>query len=246
MAELTISNQISSVLEGTHAASSIFSPETGIIDPYEYCKSLMQSAEDAGVSVITHAQVTGVERRTDGYLLHTTRGEVLAETVINSAGLQADEIARMVGIKTYTLYPCRGDYFRFRSPIQYTQLIYPVKQKNNPGLGVHLTLSLDGSQRLGPDAYYVDSKEDFSDPSPIDEKKQIFFEAAKKIFKNIDLSMLSCDSCGIRPKLRAPNGSKELDFVISKDLDGWINLMGIESPGLTAARAVARKVAGML
>jgi glycerol-3-phosphate dehydrogenase len=206
----------------------------------------MQAAEDAGVMVVKNALVSDIERTNEGYVLSTSRGEIIAETVVNSAGLQADEIAKMAGIEKYQVFPCRGDYFNFLSPCSYSKLIYPSKPKNDPGLGVHLTLSLDGRYRLGPDAYYIDAKDDFTTPLNLEAKKKIFMEAARKIFKNIDESMLSYDSCGIRPKLRPPDGSHEVDFVISKDLDGWINLVGIESPGLTSARSIARKVARLI
>ncbi len=240
------SSTLADEVDGLFADRGIFSPETGIVDPYAYCASLMHSAEENGAMIISNAQVTSVETTRDGYTLTSSRGEIRAQTVINAAGLDSDDIARMVGIEKYTLYPCRGDYFKFNTPVSFRQLIYPAKPKNAPGLGVHLTLSLDGSYRLGPDAYYVDTKESFQDPVNQDEKRDAFLMSARKLFKAVDANMLSYDTCGIRPKLRAPNGTKEEDFVISKDLPGWVNLIGIESPGLTAALAIAKRVAQLL
>ncbi len=238
---LTTSAELKCQLPDVKGDLALFSPQTGIVDPYEYSRSLLAIAETKGALLVTSCKVLGVEPTpSGGYELRTTRGAILTEWVINSAGLDADQIARMVGIDQYQIHPCRGNYFRWNHSPQFAHLVYPVKKKGSPGLGVHLTLGLDGSCRLGPDAEYVHSREDLSDCNP--QKKQAFFEAASQYLVGIRMEDLEYDSCGIRPKLRSPTDPYERDFVVSLDRPGWINLIGIESPGLTASRAIAERV----
>jgi L-2-hydroxyglutarate oxidase LhgO len=229
----------------TQGTAAIFSPRTGIIDPYELTRSFLLDAEKKGATLIVNAKVQAVTTNSTGYLLGTTLGPIESDAVINSAGLYADEIATLACAGQYTVHPWRGDYFSFRPGRgrAFSHLIYPVKLKSDPGLGVHLTVDLAGNYRLGPDVEYGPSKEDFS-PHP--QKLQSFLGAARKLFPWAEAEMLAYDTCGIRPKLRAPNDNEEKDFVISQDRPGWINLVGIESPGLTASMAIATRVRSLL
>ncbi|MFH1018809.1 MAG: NAD(P)/FAD-dependent oxidoreductase [Pseudomonadota bacterium] len=223
-------------LEGVAA---LWSPETGIVDPAALTESLISSAVDQGAAALTNCRVTGLDVGKDGIVVHSSRGEVSASMVVNAAGLYADDVARMAGVERYKIHPCRGDYFTLKTAIQYEHLIYPVKGKKDVGLGVHLTMDLAGKYRLGPDAEYVTSKEDFS---PAEHKLERFLEATGRLLGPVSRSQMSYDTCGIRPKLRSPSDAEEKDFVISKDLPGLINLVGIDSPGLTAALAIGEYV----
>jgi glycerol-3-phosphate dehydrogenase len=149
----------------------------------------------------------------------------------------------MAGINNYRIYPCRGDYFKLKSAAKYRHLIYPVKSKNGSGLGIHLTIDMAGAYRLGPDAEYVEAKDQF--PSA-EHKLSVFKRAAENILGPLSDDQLAYDTCGIRPKLRAPDGAQERDFVLSMDLPGFVNLVGIESPGLTSALALAERVVTLL
>ena len=221
--------------------------ETGIVDPYEYSRSFQVAAEENQAQFILNTQVLGIRSRTGGgYELETSRGPVEADWVVNCAGLYSDGIARLAGIDTYRIYPWRGDYFNLNCPALPRRLVYPVKKPGAAGLGVHLTLGLDGSARLGPDVELVSSKTDFSQPRNLETKRQSFFEGARTFLPHIQLDQLSYDSCGIRPKLRAPHEKEDRDFVLSQDLPGWVNLVGIESPGLTSAQSLAQRVAALL
>jgi L-2-hydroxyglutarate oxidase LhgO len=211
------------------AEIGMFAAETGIIDPFELTLSLQVAAEERGAQFVMNAQVLSIEALAGGgYAVETTRGRLDADAVVNCAGLHADEIARLAGVSKYAIFACRGDYFRvYRGPAV-KRLIYPVKRKGAPGLGVHLTLGLDGSVRLGPDAEYVASKVDFSPPDAarMREKVNAFCEAARRFLPELD--------------------PEEKDFVLSEDLPGFINLVGIESPGLTASLALARRAVALL
>jgi L-2-hydroxyglutarate oxidase LhgO len=223
--------------------SALWSKRTGIVDPAALTKSLVLAAEEAGATVVTKSEVRAIRRSTSGYELETARGPVTAEKVINAAGLCADDVARMAGIQEYKVYPCRGDYFNLRPRTKYQHLLYPVARPKEVGLGIHLTLDLAGACRLGPDAEYVDSKNDFS---PAEGKLEKFRKSAERMLGPIEAKQLSYDSCGIRPKLRGPSETEEKDFVIREDLPGFVNLVGIDSPGLTACLAIGEIVSGMI
>ncbi len=225
------------------AAAALWCPETGIVDAVELARSLAADAAEHGGLVLTQARVRGIARAASAWELDTARGPVRAERVVNSAGLHADEVAALAGVDRYRVHPWRGDYFRFRPAAPYRHLVYPVRRRGAAGLGVHLTLDLAGGCRLGPDVEHVARKDDYS---PREDKLPAFLAAARALLGEVRADQLAYDGCGIRPKLRAPSDPEEKDFVLSEDLPGFVNLVGIESPGLTAALALAERVAALL
>lgn len=223
--------------------AALWVPSTGIVDPYELTAALVAQGTAAGGEVITSAALEGAERDGEGWLLRTGRGPIRAAAVVNAAGLYADVVSRLFGVDAYVIHPCRGDYYTLRSARRFTHLIYPVKKKGAPGLGIHLTLDLGGRMRLGPDATYVDAKDDYAGGGG---KELEFAAAASRILGPIAPADVRYESSGIRPKLRARHEAEEKDFVVSRDAPGLINLMGIESPGLTSALAIAALVESLL
>jgi len=223
------------------SAGALLCPKTGIVDPHGLTRSLRAAAERRGVTFAMGTTITGLRAEEAGFSVESGAERLLAGVVINSAGLEADRLAALLGVRGLTVHPCRGDYFRLSGARgRYQRLIYPIRQRGAAGLGVHLTLELDGGVRLGPDAEYVDSRDDFS-PAP--EKHGAFLRAAEELLGPVDPERLRYDGCGIRPKLRPPSESQERDFVIHEEPTGCLHLLGIESPGLTAALALAERVA---
>jgi len=225
------------------AAAALWCPETGIVDAVELTRSLATDATEHGALVLTLAGVRRISRLPQGYELETTRGPIRAERVVNAAGLHADEVAALAGIDRYRIHPWRGDYFRLKGAAPFRHLVYPVRRRGDPSLGVHLTLDLAGGCRLGPDVEHVARKDDFS---PREDKLAAFLAAARALLGDVRPEQLSYDGCGIRPKLRAPGDPDEKDFVVSEDLPGFVNLVGIESPGLTASLALAEHVTALV
>ncbi|HYR20652.1 MAG TPA: NAD(P)/FAD-dependent oxidoreductase [Myxococcales bacterium] len=226
------------------AAAALWCPETGIVDPVELTRSLAADAAEHGALVLTQARLRGIARKGPAaYDLDTARGPVRAERVVNAAGLHADEVAALAGVERYRVHPWRGDYFRFAPAAPFRHLVYPVRRRGAAGLGVHLTLDLAGGCRLGPDVEHVARKDDLS---PREDKLPAFLAAARALLGDVRAEQLAYDGCGIRPKLRGPSDPDEKDFVVSEDLPGFVNLVGIESPGLTAALALAERVAALL
>lgn len=223
--------------------AALWCPRTGIIDAHALVRSLRADAEAHGATFAARAEVRAAEHDGREIVLDTTRGVITADAVVNAAGLHADEVAAMFGRRDLAIYPCRGDYFSLRSPARYHHLIYPVKAPGALGLGVHLTIDLAGAYRLGPDAEYVAGRDDFR---PAEHKHAAFLQAARALLGPIAPEQLTYEGCGIRPKLRGPREAQERDFVVLEAPARCLHLLGIESPGLTAALALAEEVEARL
>jgi L-2-hydroxyglutarate oxidase LhgO len=224
-------------------AGALLCERSGIIDAHALVRSLVAEAERNGATFVTRANVTALERRGPAYVLESSRGAIETPAVVNAAGLHCDEIAALSGLTTHRIHPCRGDYFRLRTAAAYRRLVYPVRRPGQVGLGVHLTIDLAGSYVLGPDTQYVDTKDDFG---PAEHKRAAFAAAAARLLGPVSEDQLFYDSCGLRPKLRAPHETEDRDFEIVEHPPGVVHLLGIESPGLTAALALADEVATRL
>lgn len=237
--------------------AALYSPETGIIDSHRLMDYLLTAAKDNGVTVAYNAEVTAIKKNNDGYRVTIKNNneivEIKALVVINCAGLDSDIIAGMAGIdilkEKYNLHYCKGQYFRVRpEKSKFTnRLVYPVPLPKSGGLGIHATPDLAGSLRLGPDDNYLDNR--IKDYSVDEKKKNDFFSSVIKFLPFLEKADLSPDLSGIRPKLQS-RGGEFRDFIIrdetDKGLSGFINLVGIESPGLTASLAIATMVKNMV
>lgn len=233
---------------------ALFSPDTGIVDSHSLMKYFLNKAKSNGVNLVCDSEVVGIEKQGMEYKITVNnQGETisfLSRVVINCAGNNADKVAAMCGIdikaQGYQQYYLKGNYFRLanRNKFVTRHLVYPVPQKRS--LGVHTVLDLQGEIRLGPDEEEVE-KIDYC----VDEnKKRFFFESARKYLPFITEDDLSPDMAGIRPQLRRPNRGNFKDFFIShedtKGFSGLINLVGLESPGLTASPYIGKYVAEMV
>jgi L-2-hydroxyglutarate oxidase LhgO len=222
--------------------AALWSPSSGIVDAHGLVLSLRVDAERAGVEFACSAAVERIEPLADGFLIATSRGDVVAQRVINAAGMGAVALANSLGLDV-RLHPARGDYYRLRTSTRWQRLIYPVTVPGSPALGIHLTIELDGRCRVGPDLEWVDDPEDFS-PARGEAKHGAFLAAAERLLGPIAPDNLTYDGCGIRPKLVGP-GQPAADFEIVEHPRGCWHLLGIESPGLTAALALAEEVAAL-
>ncbi len=237
-----------------HAAGGLYSPDSGIVDSHGLMSWLERSASSRGAVFAYGCVVEGLAREPAGYRLRVRdadgqRLDLEAQTVVNSAGLGAQRIAELAGIDTrkagYQVYLCKGEYFslpsRFRGAFRH--LVYPVPHPLN--LGAHLVLSLDERLRIGPNAFFVKEVEYGVDPA----HREAAFREARKLLPGLALEDLTPDMAGIRPKLYR-EGESFRDFVIREESDrglpGFIDLIGIESPGLTSCLTIAEQVEGLL
>ena len=180
---------------------------------------------------------------------------ITAESVINSAGLHACAINNMVlpAERHRTPFYAKGTYFSYsKSHPRPSTLIYPAPVPGHGGLGTHLTLDMGGRVRFGPDVEWVDNPNDLA-PNPNRERFDAALEDIKSYLPGLDTKSVALDYCGIRPKLGksgAQNTGKGgfIDFYVSKEegVEGFVNLLGIESPGLTSSLAIAENVHGLL
>lgn len=234
-----------------NTVGSIFSPLTGIISAHELMDYFYHVATTGGVIVQHRCEVVGIEPAADGYRIVINEGEALSsfttERVINAAGLFADKIAAMVGIDPdaagYRLHFAKGSYFAVapsKSKLV-SRLVYPPP--GGESLGVHAVVDLGGRLKFGPDVEYLADR--LLDYHVDESRRHVFGEAIRRILSAITDDDLTPDMAGIRPKLQR-KGEPPKDFVIvhehQRGLPGFINLIGIESPGLTASPAIARYV----
>jgi L-2-hydroxyglutarate oxidase LhgO len=242
-------DEINKMELNVNAVAAIYSPNTGIIDSHSLMSHLHGVANASGVLFSFNTEVNFIEKQKNGYVIGIKNDDYkfVSSLIINSAGLSADHIAAMAGIDIdradYRLSYCKGSYFSYsrKSPVK--MLIYPVPHNDLTGLGIHATLDLGGRLRFGPDTEYVDAIGYKVDAG----KRDIFYETAKNYIKGLDKEAFNQDMAGIRSKIKG-DGIK--DFVIKHEIDrgmgGFINLIGIESPGLTASLSIAKYVKNMV
>lgn len=239
-----------------HARKAVFFPSSGIVDSHSMMKQLETNAIVNGVHFVYHAEVLGLKRIAGGYeiVIKDADGEQFAFTstvVINSAGLNASKIARSAGIDEddYRVHYWKGEYFSVINGKHklVNRLIYPLPERDITGLGIHTTVDLDGRLKLGPNTVYLEKGEEDYAVDP--EHAVDFYRVAQKFLPFLEEQDLLPDQAGIRPKLQKP-GDPVRDFLIreesERNLPGLVNLIGIESPGLTACLSIADYVAELL
>jgi L-2-hydroxyglutarate oxidase LhgO len=237
-------NQVSAMEPHVQAQAALHSPDTGIISVHDLMNFYLSQAQSRKAQVFYRTEILHIEKEGDRYRLTAQHDkkeifEFSSAVVINAAGLESDKLANLLGTD-YHLHFCKGSYCSLSGIRTGTiqRLVYPTPAENHAGLGIHLTLDIQGRFKLGPDATYSDRKEDYS----VDARKaEIFYRSAKKFLPFLKKENIHPDMAGIRPKLQGP-GDDFCDFVIREDSPGFINLVGIESPGITASPAIARYV----
>lgn len=238
--------EVSAMEPALSCAAALYSPSTGIVDTHELMLALQADVESAGGTVALRAPVRGGRCEPDGILLEVGDGDPMkieARTVINSAGLDAQGVARrLAGVPPECIPPAvyaKGNYYVLQGKCPFRHLIYPVPEPG--GLGVHLTLDLAGQARFGPDVEWVEKLDYTVDPA----RTERFYRAIRAYWPGLHDGALHPGYAGIRPRLAGPGAAS--DFLIqgfaAHGVRGLINLYGIESPGLTAALAIANSVA---
>lgn len=228
--------------------AALYSPETAITSPHLLTIALAENSLNNGVSFFLNTEVKAISRLNNScFKITTNRGEFKSTYIINSAGLYADRIAQMAGIKKYCLYPCRGEYHILDKKASWmiNHLIYPVPQEGAGGLGVHLTPTIDGNILIGPSNEYIKRRNDFSSTFPI---MKMLSTEAYNFLPLISSGDVIRSYSGLRAKQAPSSVGGFWDFVIeeSETVNNFINLIGIESPGLTSAQPIAQKVVGLI
>jgi len=237
------------------ALKAIYCPTSGVVDSHELMRHFEATAVINGATVLYNSELSGIKHTGDGYILTIGDNlgnvyEVLSKIVINAAGLYSGKVAEMAGIDAdkagYRINYHKGVYFRASRQLdKYPEvLIYPVPPESG-SVGIHTTPDLYGGMRLGPHFFWADS----IDYSVDDSLHKFFYESVKKYLPFIEFDDIAPDSSGIMSTIRR-DGEPIKDFVIQNEsgrgLNGLINLIGIDSPGLTASPAIAEYVGTMV
>ncbi len=254
--EILEQDQISDLEPEIYALKAIYSPSTGVIDSHGLMKRYEVNTLNNGGQIVYGSEVTGIQKIEDGYritLLDADKKcfDFTTNILINCAGLTSDKISEMAGLKdeNLTIRFCKGEYFRLNPPKNrlITRLVYPVPVHNLEGIGIHVTIDMAGGVKLGPDVTYLDSN--IYDYKVTASKQEAFFNSARKFLPFLEYDDLSPEMAGIRPKIQRP-GDPVKDFYIMEETKrgcpGFINLIGIESPGLTSSLAIANYVRNLI
>lgn len=228
-----------------HCVAALLSPSTGIVDSHALMLALQGDLENAGGMVALHTRVDPWRVTPSGIELTTADGTALrARTVVNAAGYAAPDLAgRLQGLDARHVpraHYAKGNYFSLSGRAPFSRLVYPVPEA--AGLGVHLTLDLGGQAKFGPDVQWVDSPLDL-EVAP--ERGDSFYAEVRKYWPALPDGALLPAYAGIRPKISGP-GEAASDFVVQgpavHGVPGLVQLLGIESPGLTSCLALAEEV----
>lgn len=225
-------------------------PCTGIVDSHALMASLWGDLQAAGGEIACNSGICGGGRRDDGRFELVVIGsdEVLVcRELVNAAGLGAPDLARLLQSCAGELAPqpcyARGHYFTISGPSPFQRLIYPIGDA--AGLGIHVTLDLEGRARFGPDVEWIETPDYRFDES----RRGRFVTAIRRYYPGLDPDRLQPGYVGVRPKIVGcgePAADFRIDGPRKHGIAGLVHLYGIESPGLTASLAIGESVASML
>lgn len=224
------------------ASAGLFSPTTGIIDSHAYMISLQGDFEAAGGVIAFNTEV--VDLVAERSLKVLTSSMVLeCRWVVNAGGLWAPDLARRLVPSAPEARYAIGHYYAYSGAAPFSHLVYPVAEPG--GLGVHVTLDMAGQMKFGPDVSWLDEVNYAFDETRLPR----FVESIRRYFPGLEPERLQPGYTGIRPKIVGP-GEPNADFRVdgpdTHGVSGLVNLLGIESPGLTASLAIADLVAERL
>jgi len=222
---------------------AMLSPNTAITNPFIYTVALAENAAANGTKFYFDTEVKGISKQDKLFKVKAGNTYFYSRYLVNSAGLYSDKIATMAGEKGYKIYPCRGEYFILdKRTSQYLNMpVYPVPRPGIGGLGVHLTPTIEGNVLIGPSAEYIKTKNDYGATKNVMDQ---LFKEAKELLPPLSMKHIIRSYTGIRSKIVGPNTGGFGDFIIeeAKGVPGLINLIGIESPGLTSSVPISRMV----
>jgi glycerol-3-phosphate dehydrogenase len=236
--------------------AALYSPEGAILEPFLLVGRLASSALANGCEFLIGSEVTAIRRDGDAWAVTARRAlplgqaaggpvEIRAAVLVNAAGVGAPAISAMAGGEIFDSFPCRGEYLILDKAARGvpSRMVYPVPPKSG-GLGVHLTPTVEGNTLIGPSAEYIADGQDFATSGPV--LRQLFAEAAMLCPEVSPRDVIS-SMAGVRAKL-AQGAYGATDFVVeeSGSAPGLVNLVGIESPGLSASPAIARMAAELV
>ena len=230
-----------------NCVAALYSPSTGIIDSHALMLAYLGDAEDRGAMLALKTRLIGAQVVADGFVLHANETAVRSRILVNSAGLRAPSVARMIEGYEKERAPgefyAKGNYYSLTGRAPFSRLVYPVPEPG--GLGVHVTLDMAGQARFGPDVEWIERIGREDDYAVDPKRAERFYAAIRRYWPGLADGALAPGYAGIRPKTAGP-GAPAPDFEVqgprAHGVPGLVNLFGIESPGLTASLALAGMV----
>ena len=213
------------------AMGGIFIPSVCVVDVETLVEFVVKEAREANAQFRFGAEVIGIITSNDCHIVQTAETEIQTRILINSAGLRAHEISEMAGGPRYEMEFIRGDYYELAGGIErwgIGTLVYPAMPPQSRSKGIHFGPRTDGRLYIGPSAT----------PAPQAAPKEIFFYAARKFLPDVQEDDLEWAYSGTRPK-----HGKDFTIRLERSRPPFVNLIGIDSPGLSASMAIARFVA---
>lgn len=228
------------------AAAALWSPSTGIVEAESLIRTLVKEATARDVALLPSTPLEGSSDSVNELELRTKHETIMARSVVNAGGLYADEVSAAFGGDRFTIYPVRGDYAELTSSAEHLirGLVYPLPAASGHGLGVHATRTAWGTVTLGPTARYQNQKNDYESNR---DSLEHFQKAACRFLPSLTIDQLKPGGSGIRARC-APAHIAFSDFKIARDsqIPRLIHAAGIDSPGLTAAFAIAERIAELV
>jgi glycerol-3-phosphate dehydrogenase len=218
--------------------ASLYCKNAGVVSPYEFVIALAENAVTNGVELMLQHKVEAIEKQDDGFLIGSNKEAIRSRFVINAAGVYSDQVAALAGDDKYKITPRRGQYVILDKDQNYlvNSVIFQVPTKL--GKGILVTTTYHGNLMIGPNAEEIDDKDDVG----TDEKTlQYITETARKSVPDFNMKKALKSFAGNRPV------SNQKDWIIEESwVKGLINLVGIDSPGLTSSPAIALKTVSIL
>lgn len=216
----------------------LYCKNAGVTSPYEFVIALAENAVKNGVDLKLNTEVIGLEKQGSSFKVKTNNGLFKTKYLINSAGVRSDEVSEMAGVSNFKIIPRRGEYILFSKDQSYlvNSVVFQVPTKK--GKGILVTTTYHGNLMLGPDAQQVSEKDDVTTD---EETLKYILATAEKSIKGFNLSHAITSFAGVRPT------NTRKDFIIEEtEVKGFINVAGIDSPGLTSSPAIAKMVVDIL
>lgn len=215
---------------------ALYAKTAAIINPFELCVGLMENAMDNGVELRLNTEVQAIKKENDVFQVITNKGEFQSKIIVNAAGVHADEVNNMINNQKLVIKPRKGEYFvldHFKEPYV-NHVLFTIPSKK--GKGVLVTPTTHGNYLIGPSSDFIEDKEDYSTNKEV---LDLVIENAKRVVDYIPKNMIVRQYAG----LRAYHESD--DFVINEQ-DKFINVLGMQSPGLASAPATSKMVIEMI
>lgn len=234
--------ELNSIDSSAGGEFAMYSPNSGILNPMQYTIALAENAHQNGVEFAFQKEVTNIEKENDHYILTAGDSQIRSRFIINCAGMNCVRIAEMMGIHEHHLKGFKGEYFVLdKKAGDFLNIpVYPAPNERG-GFSTHATPTVDGNVLIGPDSYVTEEAEDYIVTK---EHMDGLVEEGSRMFKHINPEYFIRNYAGIRWKRYSPETGEVLDFLIDikEENPRVIHLIGIESPGLTCALPLARRV----